>query len=181
MVMITYNTGRTTGLHWLASCGIWSYTIHAEYSDNMNSRYCGTFNRLIVNLMLRAGNLCSTVRTTGFVGWPIVRHKDLVSQSYKSKTSSPISAFVWALPLISMTSELKELKGITYRSLNIRGLLRSVDDISILLEETKLDILLLQETLLCPSIDSSLLERHVILVDFPLLEESMLFLLIVHC
>ena len=57
-----------------------------------------------------------------------------------------------------MTTELKELKGITYGALNIRGLLHNVDDITILLEDTKLDILLLQETLLCPSIDSTLLE-----------------------
>ena len=57
----------------------------------------------------------------------------------------------------SELSELSELKGITFGSLNIRCIIISIDELKIILEKSKLDILLLQETLLCPSIDSSLL------------------------
>ena len=65
---------------------------------------------------------------------------------------------VWAPPTVYMSIELKNLKGITFGSLNTRGLLHNVDDIAVLLEDSKLDILLLQETFLCPSIDNSLLD-----------------------
>ena len=46
------------------------------------------------------------------------------------------------------TKTLSSLKGISYASLNIRSLYRSIDEVDLLLEKSKIDFLLLQETFL---------------------------------
>ena len=53
------------------------------------------------------------------------------------------------------TRTLSELKGITLASLNIRSLYRSLDVISTLLNKTKVDYFLIQETFLNNSIDKN--------------------------
>ena len=57
----------------------------------------------------------------------------------------------------STTETLKELKGITFASLNVRSLYRKYDDNSILLSQSNVDLLLLQETFLNSSVSDNLL------------------------
>ena len=59
--------------------------------------------------------------------------------------------------MLKSLDELAGVKGITFGSLNIRGLLKSVDELTVFLKQMKVDVLLVQETLLSDSIDSALL------------------------
>ena len=60
--------------------------------------------------------------------------------------------------LHSGTKTLSELKGVTFASQNIHGLSSKVDEISVLLKRSKLDILALQETFLDANTDSVTVE-----------------------
>ena len=57
-----------------------------------------------------------------------------------------------------MSKELRNLKGISYASLNIRSLSKKIDDISILLNRTNLELLSLTETWFNESISDHELE-----------------------
>ena len=58
----------------------------------------------------------------------------------------------------SAADTLKGLKGITYAYLNVRSLFLHYDEIKILLNRTKLDLLILGETFLNTSVDSLYLD-----------------------
>ena len=55
-------------------------------------------------------------------------------------------------------SDLSKLKGISIGSLNIRSIFKHLEDIELLLHQSKLDILFLQESFLNSSVDNPIIE-----------------------
>ena len=65
-------------------------------------------------------------------------------------------------------SLLSELKGISFASINIRSLYRNVDELSLILQHSKLDLLLIQETFL----NSSISDPHISIDGYTLLRKD---------